>query len=254
MTYHTIPACIESLAELPVPDVVLISQEKTDHCHKETLLQLDPNCGATILGTPAAVKKIKGWKHFNPTTLHSLRPYDEQKEETVHRIALPPISSSGSLGEVTIANLSSRADLTGLHNAIGITYRAPSTTCEETISVLYSPHGVSYSIIESYASAHLQPLSALPLTALLHSFDRASNPWYLGGNICAGTPGGSEIARNLSVKHWISAHDERKADSGMAVKAIKFQRFERDEIEKECSEATQLISLDPGQECVISAR
>ena len=44
VTRHTIPACVSSLRDLPSPpDLVIVSQDKPDHCHEETLRQLDPN-------------------------------------------------------------------------------------------------------------------------------------------------------------------------------------------------------------------
>src|SRR3954453_6534112 len=50
------PACIISLEDLDEPDMILISQDKPDHCHEETLCQLSPHTGSTILATPAAAK------------------------------------------------------------------------------------------------------------------------------------------------------------------------------------------------------
>lgn len=146
--------------------------------------------------------------------------------------------------------------MTGLHNAVGITYRPPSTSrpfdsppvtppsspnsfqstfsaavTDRALSVIFSPHGCSYKSIEPYASQHLVSEAALPLTALLHGFDRVTNPWWLGGNICAGFPGGLDIAQNLLAKAWISAHDGNKDTSGFAAKRIVVQQFKREEIE-----------------------
>ena len=69
---------------------------------------------------------------------------------------------------------------------------SPYNDREKTLSVIYSPHGVSYDVIRPYASSYLVSESALPLTALLHSFDCVENPWWLGGNISAGSPGGTD--------------------------------------------------------------
>jgi len=272
LTTHVIDSCVETLAELPDPDLVIISQDKPDHCHQETLIQLPADTAATILGTPGAAKKIRGWKHFDPLHVQALRRYDERQEDTVHRIPIPAYSTRGSAGEVTVTLMVSKRDLTGLHNAIGITYRPPSSVLsgntssyvnlpltppttppsgqrpttpiyesrtvygsplankEKTLSVIYCPHGVNYNLVKPWASSHLLAESALPLTALLHSFDRLSNPWYLGGNVSAGSPGGLEIARNLFAKAWISAHDEDKISTGLAVMNLKTVKFERDEI------------------------
>ena len=72
--------------------------------------------------------------------------------------------------------------------------------------------------------------AALPLHALIHSFDRIRNPWILGGTISYGFPGGVEIAKNLQPKVWISAHDEDKDLKGVSSKAVKTIKFTTDEI------------------------
>jgi len=45
----------------------------------------------------------------------------------ITRIRLEPYTSSSSAGEITIANIGTKFDITGLHNAIGITYRPPGS-------------------------------------------------------------------------------------------------------------------------------
>jgi len=61
---HTAPAAIKSLAELKEhPDLIIISQDKPDHCHRETLCSLPANTRTRILATPAAAKTIRAWKY-----------------------------------------------------------------------------------------------------------------------------------------------------------------------------------------------
>lgn len=135
---------------------------------------------------------------------------------------------------------------------------SPYNNREKTLSVIYSPHGVSYDIIRPYATSHLVSESALPLTALLHSFDSVENPWWLGGNISAGSPGGLEIAQNLFAKVWISAHDSEKNNRGWAVMQTRIAQYAASEIkgklEKEHSNKkkkavdTVVVSLAPGEQ------
>ncbi len=134
---------------------------------------------------------------------------------------------------------------------------SPNDDREKTLSVIYSPHGVSYGIVRSYASSHLVSESALPLTALLHSFDCVDNPWYLGGNISAGSPGGVRIARDLYAKAWISAHDADKDNSGWSVKQTRVTKSPMDHITKllqdshaeKCrSVRTDVVTLTSGEE------
>lgn len=280
------------------PDVILISQHKPDHCHEETLRQLPKDCESTVLATPAAVKRIQSWNHFRPDFVHALPKYTEGDGRSIYRIILPPPTPRGTCGEVTISWLPAKRDVTALHHAIGITYRPPCTVLsmlnpgryldlpmsppaspgspmtiassprtivpspyndrEKTLSVIYSPHGVSYETIKPYATSHLVSESALPLTALLHSLDCVENPWWLGGNISTGSPGGFEIARSLYAKAWISAHDADKDNRGWAVKQTRIGQFAVDEVKRMLDEShdgkqrkptlTDVVSLAPGQE------
>ena len=158
---HNIPASVESVNDLPPPDLVIVSQDKPDHCHAETLKQLDPEADATILGTPAAAKKIRGWNHFYPETVQALKRFDERKEDTLHRIRIPPLSPNGCAGEVTVALIAPKLDFTGVHNAIAITYRPPS-----------SPLSIKTG---SYVNLPLTP-PATPPSAGLSSTHRSFSP------------------------------------------------------------------------------
>ncbi|KAF2085339.1 hypothetical protein K490DRAFT_46886 [Saccharata proteae CBS 121410] len=268
---HRAESCLSSLAELPEPDLIIISQDKPDHCHEATLRQLSSHTSSLILAAPAAAKKIRRWRHFDPVSVHTLRPYDNDGAR-IFRISVPASSPKGVAGEVTVAYMPAKRDISGLHNAIGITYRpqtnepttmnhyitlpptppdspqtkgtsmndksrpltppTPRPAREKTLSVLYSPHGVAYATVAPYASQHLVSVSALPLTALLHSFDRVDNPWYLGGNIAAGMPGGLDIVRCLMARAWIGAHDGDKDNKGISVAKLRIRRFEIREIQE----------------------
>jgi hypothetical protein len=323
LTEHTVAACIDNLNELPRPDLVLISQEKNDHCHQPTLTQLSSSGGSIIVGTTAAARKIKSWKHFKNSHIHALQRYEERKEDTVFRIPVYAVSDSTAPGEITIALLAPKADLTGLHNAMAITYRAPSSTLspkkghshsssapttragtptlfkkmsssllrsltptasslgstytlsgttEPTISLIYSPHGVAYPFVSAYASSHLLSCNALPLTALIHCLDSIANPWYLGGTICSGAPSGAEIAKNLSARVWVGAHDEDKINSGLSLKSLKYLKYERDGIREMIGakivaggdlqgvvmtteeSVTELLELLPGEEICVKPK
>lgn len=127
---------------------------------------------------------------------------------------------------------------------------------EKTISLIYSPHGVPYSLLRPYASSHLVNAAALPLTALLHSFDRVENPWWLGGNVNAGLPGGVEIAKNLMAKCWISAHDEDKENTGLSVKRVVTRKFTAAEVRAMITKdkgGTGVVVLDCGEEIKLKA-
>lgn len=354
---HTVPSCIQNLSEIPEPNVVLVSQEKPDHCHESTLRQLNPfSTVTTVLAEPAAAKRIRGMKHFNSSNVHALPVYSDRRPESIVRFYIPPLTPGGTPGEATIAFIPAKLDVSGLHNAIGITYRPPTAAylpaqytpvaplpqsshsflpnphpqnfpltppdspdwkssdlrpttspiqrpntspelrsstfsdqttstisspvstpasnfpshasvssvsstasirprlpAAKTLSIIYSPHGISYPLIRTYASSHLVSSAALPLTALLHSFDRVQNPWWMGGNVNAGLPGGVEIAKNLMAKCWISAHDEDKENSGLAVMKISKYKYTTKEVCEMVGDYTNVEVLAVGAEKILKA-
>ncbi|KAI4868621.1 hypothetical protein F4820DRAFT_115999 [Hypoxylon rubiginosum] len=326
---HIHPACISSLSDLPSPpDLVIISQHKSDHCNEATLRQLPASGGKTlILAEPTAARLIKSWKYFDQEKIRTIDRWEDPRstgKESVLRIPVPPVTLGGQGGEVTVAFIPQKRDLTCLHAAIGITYRPPPThnlkittpviskplsppatpssqntqasnatstntlavpdafllpptppvsphslrsvqsastllpsptrptldghfprSASQTymrpatsngtirpISILFSPHGISYEHLAPYVTSHLVAEAALPLTALLHCMDSISNPWWLGGNICAGVPTGAEIATRLGARVWISAHDGEKDVRGLATGMLKTRRWKREEVEE----------------------
>ena len=353
LSKHTVPSCITNLSHIPEPNIVIVSQDKPDHCHEPTLRQLDPSSRlTTILAEPAAAKRIRAMKHFDPSRVHALPIFSDKKPNTIIKFRIPGATPGAIAGEATIALIPAKLDVSGLHNAIGITYRPPSsqhqqtifkpsgvrhsksaahlyqcleqqafpvtppdspllrtttistnntisvastpqsnstfshassalsissassigsnptrpTTSrsitrpiqEKTLSIIYSPHGVNYSLIRTYASSHLVSYAALPLTALIHSFDRVQNPWWMGGNVSAGLPGGVEISRNLMAKYWIKAHDEDKENSGLAVKKVMTRKYTIGEVKEMLSEGsgrcgTSVVALNVGQEVAIKS-
>lgn len=127
------------------------------------------------------------------------------------------------------------------------------------ISLIFSPHGIQYKYLAPYATSHLVAEAALPLTALLHCIDSINNPWWLGGNICAGVPYGAEIASKLGARLWISAHDAEKDVRGLATGLLKIRRWKDEEIEGALESGSegpgngQKTSHDNGQEKMGSA-
>ncbi|KAJ9291243.1 hypothetical protein DTO021C3_1043 [Paecilomyces variotii] len=137
LSHHTTPSCITHLSALPEPDLVIISQNKRDHCHEATLRQLPRDTKAVIVAEPAAARTIRGYNHFERTERivalrkfsHSHSHCSEKKggsDESVLRFGIPALGSEGEEGEVTVAFIPARNYVMGVHNAIGITYRPPT--------------------------------------------------------------------------------------------------------------------------------
>ncbi|KAM3473577.1 hypothetical protein MY5147_004701 [Beauveria neobassiana] len=91
---------------------------------------------------------------------------------------------------------------------------------DSTVSVVFAPHGIAYTALQGYATAHLLQESALPLTALLHCFDNVSPPWYSYRHhthrrlsaLAGQKPGGA-----LGARAWIGARGGNDKDGQRAV-------------------------------------
>ncbi|KAK5114323.1 hypothetical protein LTR62_002574 [Meristemomyces frigidus] len=185
---HTGSSIITSLTELdPPPDVVVISQDKPDHCHQPTLCSLPKDTRTRILATPGAAKTIRGWKYFDHGIVHVMKPYNPHKASVVTRIRLEPYSSTSSAGEITIANIPTRRDITGLHNAIGITYRPPGSLLsafggDETVSLsdLSTTPDAARTLRKARSAANISNATNKSRTySLRDRSDSAARPTYL---------------------------------------------------------------------------
>lgn len=263
---NKLPACISSLQDLPAePDLVLVNQPQDDHCNRTSLCQLPPNTTAKILAVPSAAKSIHVWKHFEPSRIVSMRPYTAETD--LYRQEIPALSPTGSPGEVTVASVQA-GDLQGFHNAMGITYRAPSSTSKslpnsgtQTISIIYSPHGALYKVLQPHVTGHLKKANALPLSALIHGVDRNDYPWWLGGNVITGAPGGLEIIRHVGATKWIACHDIKKEQYGWFVWMITVTEFAPEDVrqklrdmavERGRKDIPDLVNLEVGQEIKVA--
>ncbi|KAL7936053.1 hypothetical protein V8C35DRAFT_248251 [Trichoderma chlorosporum] len=83
----------------------------------------------------------------------------------------------------------------------------------QTLSVIFSPRGTSYSSLKPYATSHLVSEAALPLTALIHSFDAEPKPWWAMGRNSSHSPVGQETALALAARVWVATcgWDDRAA-------------------------------------------
>jgi hypothetical protein len=144
-TTHNVAPCIQHLSEIDEPDVVIVSQNKPDHCHGETLRQLRPEGKTIIAAEPGAAKAIKKWKHFDPHRVIGLPIYNPKEKFSSLRLPLPPLSPSGLPGEIVISFIPGKNYASGLHNAIGITYQPPThVKTLATVSTVDLPRRTPY--------------------------------------------------------------------------------------------------------------
>jgi hypothetical protein len=131
---------------------------------------------------------------------------------------------------------------------------SPINRISKAISVLYTPHGVSYNHINGWASGHLIAEAALPLTALVHALNVVDGPWFMGGNYISGAPSGIKIVQNLMPRVWIGAHDEQKKKKGIATKGTATEEWTLQAVRDKIQGARTIVTrLEAGQEWRIPA-
>ncbi|KAJ8607562.1 hypothetical protein MRB53_040193 [Persea americana] len=100
---HTITPTIASLADIEQHiDLIIVSQDKPDHCHKQTLCSWPKEKDIRILASPSAARRIRDWKHFNKNSISEIPVYTATEKRLID-IEIPS-------GKIQIANLVSKLD------------------------------------------------------------------------------------------------------------------------------------------------
>jgi L-ascorbate metabolism protein UlaG (beta-lactamase superfamily) len=237
---RTSDALISSLADMSTPpDLVLISQDSPDHCHRATLQTLPHDTPASILAPASAAKRIRGWKHFSRagavTTMPQFMPADPY--DSSFRL---PAHGRPSKTSLDIAFLTEPWDFMGIHNSYGLIYTTPSSTT----SVLFAPHGATPAIVAPWLRG--MP-DATPLTVLMHPFNQVTGPAVMfGPSYLYGADRGAELARQLGANTWISAHDERKVLGGLATLGTTTKRYGVNQVKGMVERDVQVERLKAG--------
>lgn len=145
------------------------------------------------------------------------RPPPERNPASVSRLLLqtPPatpnqtVRMSSFLPHIpaTLPGLSASPSLRSARSATSLMPHLVN----RAVSVVYAPNGIPFPALKGYATSHLLNVAALPLTALLHCFDRVEVPWWMGtgsssGNNLGSRTGattGAEIASALGARLWL---------------------------------------------------
>lgn len=226
---HTVVPAFTSLAELsPTPDIIVVSQSKSDHCHEGTLkdFKWSEHPETRLYACPDAVSTIRGWKWFPQSQLSVFT-----KGKTTC-IEVPNPQNPGLPAWVELEYIPAKWlwEIPSVHSAIGIKYfsnEAPSTT--KVISALFTPHGLPISALRPW-------LKRLPgerprLALLLHPFTHVYS--YMGGEISRGFPAGMGVCKVADVGTWISTHDEKKIIQGFVASRINETKWGRQKVEED---------------------
>lgn len=209
-------------------DVVTISHEFTDHCHRETLLQVPKS--VPVLAASKAVALIKGWKHFR-TVLET--PHFGGNEEDWRRTSADPLPAW-----ISISRLVEASNALYYHSAVLITFEKQvedGTGAAE--AVVYTPHGIRAEPLKQLTTAS-PPISTLALLHGLHDI-KISRAKQLN----LGAHNGLEALRILDAKYWIGTHDEVKRGGGLISFFLRRQTISvKDALELEGSKGSEKTS------------
>lgn len=194
-------------------DAVVVSHEFTDHCHKATLLELDPT--VPVFATNKAAELIRSWGHFEQVV--EPPPFSIQEPDwrkTLHRF-LP--------GWIGISRIVTRDDSLYYHSAIMIAFDLEPKLLTHSHSgegsaesVIYTPHGIQAQDLECLNDAS-PALSTLALMHGLHDVRITTKQLNLGAH------NGLQAQRICRAKYWVSTHDEVKKARGF-ISPILFRK------------------------------
>jgi len=204
-------------------DAVVISHEFTDHCHKETLLEVHRD--VPVLATAQAASLISSWHHFRSVTT---TPTFKDNADW-HDYSLLPLPSW-----LSISRLTAPKDVLFYHSALLITFAthpflshatpkkrsslsingdgtedlSSSTFSEAAECVVYTPHGIPHTALTPIASAD-PPLHTLAFLHGLHDVSISA-----AQQLNLGAKNGLLAQRILKAKYWVATHDEVKTGGG----------------------------------------
>lgn len=186
-------------------DAVVISHEFTDHCNKDTLLELDPE--TPIFATKSAANLIRSWNHFS---LVQETPSFSATQSDWRKTSLSPLPKW--LG---ISSMVTRSDALYYHSAILVTFdlylthvKQPSQAVNAAEAIIYTPHGIHAKDLSHLPSA-TPPIKTLALLHGLHDIKISVKQLNLGAH------NGLQAQRMCQAKYWVSTHDEIKKGSGL---------------------------------------
>lgn len=214
-------------------DAVAISHEFTDHCHKDTLLQVHPD--VPVFATDKAAPLIQSWKHFRSV---QRTPWFSSENADWHSTSVPPLPEW-----VGISRLVTKGDTLYYHSALLITFNNGHGSGGEEIAsdqvttygeaqhlstkwkrgkpkdeeddlegaeaVIYTPHGIHNEDL-SLIPAASPPIRTLAFLHGLHDIAIGSQQ-----QLNLGAHNGLKAQRILNARYWISTHDEMKQGGGL---------------------------------------
>ncbi|KAF2450662.1 hypothetical protein P171DRAFT_143891 [Karstenula rhodostoma CBS 690.94] len=202
-------------------DAVAISHEFTDHCHKDTLLEVHPD--VPVFATEQAAKLVSGFNHFRTVVT---TPTFTSENPDWRDYSLLPLPSW-----LSISRLTASGDALYYHSALLVTFAshafssatpksraslsiygdddASSIDSDAAECVIYTPHGIPYKSLEPIAKSD-PPLNTLAFLHGLHDVSISA-----AQQLNLGAKNGVLAQRMLRAKYWVGTHDEVKKGGGL---------------------------------------
>ncbi|KXT09489.1 hypothetical protein AC579_7824 [Pseudocercospora musae] len=215
-------------------DAVVVSHEFTDHCHKETLLEIHPD--VPVFAAREAAKSIQSWKHFRSVNVVNVFGKDD---DTDWRSTSTPPSPEW----IGISRLLSTDDVLYYHAAIMIAFNnrhgngkskppkvsasgqngtrkrhhsaiEPDADEENAEVIIYTPHGVQHSDLAIITQAS-PALTTLAFLHGLHDVRVGTATGRTALQLNLGAMNGLKAQRMLNAHYWLGTHDEIKRGGGL---------------------------------------
>ncbi|PNS21621.1 hypothetical protein CAC42_980 [Sphaceloma murrayae] len=188
-------------------DAIAISHEFTDHCHKETLLEIDPN--VPVFATEQAARLIDSWKHFRSV---QTTPNFGGEVLDWRACSLTPLPDW-----VSICRIVTPGDALYYHSALLIAFNnghisettSDANEDESAEALIYTPHGIHADDLKCLPNADPE-IRTLAFLHGLHDINIAKKQ-----QLNLGAHNGLKAQRILRAKYWIGTHDEVKQGGGL---------------------------------------
>ena len=182
-------------------DAVAISHEFTDHCHRATLLEIDP-C-VPVFAADKAADLIRSWKHFDTVITTPILSFDQRDWRKTSQLPLPDW--------IGISRIITKDNQLYYHAALCITFAPESYPADieaEAEAVVYSPHGIDAADLKILPEAKPK----IRTLALLHGLhDVGISSWK---QLNLGAHNGLRAQKICKAKYWVGTHDEVKKAGG----------------------------------------
>ena len=209
-------------------DAIAISHPFTDHCHKETLLEVHPD--VPVFAVEDAADLIRGWKHFRAVV--TTQSFGVDGNNDWRSASQPPLPEW-----ISICRLLQRDDFLNYHSAVMIAFNNndnASATSNGTIkgtkrrghqkkdgqsddaaeAVIYTPHGIYSGDLNLIPTAS-PPIRTLAFLHGLHNVRIGTVSGRTAQQLNSGAHNGLKAQRVLNAKYWIGTHDEVKKGLGL---------------------------------------